>query len=229
MSTGAILIADILPSFIIKLFSPFLPYYATLRIFTSCMLSMCSFIIVATASTKWQIFVGVGFTSFASGLGDPTFLALSTHYDKNVISTWSSGTGAAGVIGSISYSIMRKIGLSSSQTLFLMILVPIIEFIVYLKILSKPNTTYRLEERETEPLVNNNDNEQLNEIINTSMEENIRYVPKLMVYFIPLTCVYFFEYFVNQGLVRKNMIKCCMYIIYFIFYSLNLLRLKISF
>lgn len=203
MSTGAILLADIIPSFVIKLFSPFLPYHAASRIFISCTLSAISFIIVASATTKWIIFLGVAFTSFSSGLGDPTFLALSTKYDKNVVSTWSSGTGAAGVIGSISYSIMRKIGLSSHETLLLMIFVPLIELMVYALMLSRPTNANRTEavDREAEPLINN-ENEEVIETREISMREKITYIPKLMIYFIPLALVYFFEYFINQGLVR---------------------------
>lgn len=169
-------------------------------------MSAISFVIVASATTKWIIFLGVAFTSFSSGLGDPTFLALSTKYNKNVVSTWSSGTGAAGVIGSISYSILRKIGLSSHETLLLMIFVPLIELMVYGLMLSPPIVSNRNEEvdRETEPLINNEEESENREI---SMREKIAYIPKLMIFFIPLALVYFFEYFVNQGLVRILKLK----------------------
>lgn len=43
-------------------------------------------------------------TSFASGLGEPTFLAYSAFFNKNVISTWSSGTGGAGIVGALAYT-----------------------------------------------------------------------------------------------------------------------------
>lgn len=205
MSTGAILLADIIPSFVIKLFSPFLPYNATWRILIACTMSAISFMIVASASTQWIVFLGVAFTSFSSGLGDPTFLALSTHYHKNVISTWSSGTGAAGVIGSISYTIMRKIGLSSHETLLLMILVPITELMIYALVLSRPRSLNRGEDREAEPLVPEVGEEVMGREI--SMREKLAFIPKLMIYFIPLMMVYFFEYFVNQGLFELVIFK----------------------
>lgn len=211
MSTGAILLADIIPSFVIKLFSPFLPYNATWRIITSCTMSAISFMIVASAATKWIVFLGVAFTSFSSGLGDPTFLALSTKYDKNVISTWSSGTGAAGVIGSISYALMRKIGLSSYQTLLLMIFVPIIEILIYAVVLSKPRSVNRLEvDREAEPLIpdqSSQDEGYEEEETEITLRQKLAYIPKLMIYFIPLMFVYFFEYFVNQGLFELVIFK----------------------
>lgn len=56
------------------------------------------FIVVALADKEWQALTGVAMTSFASGLGEPTFLAMSAFYDKNVISTWSSGTGGKKLI-----------------------------------------------------------------------------------------------------------------------------------
>lgn len=209
MSTGAILLADIIPSFVIKLFSPFLPYNATWRVLTACTMSAISFVIVASATTKWIIFLGVAFTSFSSGLGDPTFLALSTQYDKNVISTWSSGTGAAGVIGSISYSILRKIGLSSHETLLVMILVPMAELLIYAFVLSEPRSVGRIEaiDREAEPLMQNESEELSRNSRELSIREKIAYIPKLMIYFIPLMMVYFFEYFINQGLFELVIFK----------------------
>ena len=34
---------------------------------------------------------------FGSGLGEIMFLSMSSHFDPNVISTWSSGTGLIGI------------------------------------------------------------------------------------------------------------------------------------
>lgn len=43
---------------------------------------------------------------------------------RNVVSTWSSGTGGAGVIGAISYSLLHYIGMRLA--LKIMIIIPII-------------------------------------------------------------------------------------------------------
>lgn len=199
MSTGAILLADIIPSFIIKSLSPFLPYNANLRVFISCMLSITSFLSVAFATSRWTVVAGVILTSFASGLGEPTFLAHSTHYNKNVVSTWSSGTGGAGIIGALSYSLMREIGLSSRHTLLLMILVPSLELFTFYFVLSKPADT----SHEYEPLIEAETTELSSELPLQTLAQKFAYIPKLMIYFIPLSLVYFFEYFINQGLVRN--------------------------
>ena len=37
--------------------------------------------------------VGVCCASYGSGLGEMTFLCLTSRYDKSTISAWSSGTG----------------------------------------------------------------------------------------------------------------------------------------
>lgn len=211
MSTGAILLADIIPSFIIKSLSPFLPYNTTLRILISCLTSAVSFSAVAFAGSKWTVIVGVALTSFASGLGEPTFLAHSTKYNKNCISTWSSGTGGAGVIGALSYSVMREIGLTSRQTLLLMILVPIVELLTYFVLLSKPHLRHHeTDADEGAPLINESETifvqlplafaPPLN-----SFKDKITFIPDLMIYFIPLMLVYFFEYFINQGLVGSKL------------------------
>lgn len=205
MSTGAILLADIIPSFIIKSLSPFLRYNANLRVFISCLLSIFSFLSVAYATSRWVIVSGVILTSFASGLGEPTFLAHSTHFNKNVVSTWSSGTGGAGIIGALSYSLMREIGLSSRQTLLLMILVPSMELYTFYFILSKPVARSRTEiEQENRPLVGDDIEDNSEDPPLRTLSQKFAFIPKLMIYFVPLTLVYFFEYFINQGLVSWN-------------------------
>ncbi|XP_070494213.1 battenin-like [Chironomus tepperi] len=206
VSTGAILLADIIPAFIIKLLSPFLPYHTTSRIFLSCLTSIFSFILVATASSRWIVILGVTATSFSSGLGEPTFLYHSTYYDKNTISSWSSGTGAAGVVGALSYSILRQMGLNSYNTLILMILIPLVELSVYMKVLSSPVAISN--DNSGDHIINDNNNENSplirreSNLSNTvlTFAEKCALFPMLLVYILPLSLVYFFEYYINQGL-----------------------------
>lgn len=204
ISTGAILLADIIPAFIIKLLSPFLPYHTTIRIFFACLTSAFSFILVGMATSKWILIFGVTITSFSCGLGEPTFLYHSTYYDKNTISSWSSGTGAAGIIGAFSYSMLRQIGLSCFNTLMIMILVPLLEFIIFMTLLSSPMTVSNENlndlnsSDEDSPLIRRDRNS-----TNTSLTfaQKLALFPMLLVYIVPLSLVYFFEYYINQGLV----------------------------
>lgn len=208
MSTGAILLADIIPSFIIKSLSPFLPYNTNYRVSISCITSVISFLAVAFASSRSVVIFGVVLTSFASGLGEPTFLAHSTHYNKNVVSTWSSGTGGAGIIGSLSYSLMRAIGLSSRQTLLLMIFVPTLELITFNFLLNEPTVPHHetsdQEHRRLMAEIEVHGELTENPPLAT-IAQKFAYIPELMIYFVPLMLVYFFEYFINQGLVRISL------------------------
>ena len=43
--------------------------------------------------------------------GEASFLSYSHFFKENVISTWSSGTGAAGVVGAGSYALLTTLGL----------------------------------------------------------------------------------------------------------------------
>jgi battenin len=43
---------------------------------------------------------------------------------RNQVSTWSSGTGAAGVLGALSYAALTALHVSPSTTLLIMLIVP---------------------------------------------------------------------------------------------------------
>lgn len=45
---------------------------------------------------------------------------------RNVISTWSSGTGAAGILGASSYAGLTALGLSAANSLLVMLVVPVV-------------------------------------------------------------------------------------------------------
>ncbi|XP_017490141.1 PREDICTED: battenin-like, partial [Rhagoletis zephyria] len=117
VSTGAILLADILPSLCVKIVIPFLPFWVNFKILLAVLLSASGFLLVGFATAEWMALLGVVITSASSGIGEPTFLSYSSHFHKNVVSTWSSGTGGAGVIGSLSYASLRALGVSPRDTM----------------------------------------------------------------------------------------------------------------
>jgi battenin len=45
---------------------------------------------------------------------------------RNVVSTWSSGTGAAGILGAGSYAGLTSVGLTAANSLLVMLVVPIV-------------------------------------------------------------------------------------------------------
>lgn len=169
-------------------------YFRT-RITVSCFIAALGFAAVAFATEEWQALAGVALTSLASGLGEPTFLAYSAYFNKNVISTWSSGTGGAGIVGSLAYIVLRDLAhLSNQQTLLVMISVPAIEMITFFGLLRNPSG-YVVENNTKNPEEANLDLPPM-----TKPMEKILYVKHLLHYMMPLALVYFFEYFINQGL-----------------------------
>lgn len=122
-----------------------------------------------------------------------------THSDslfrRQVIATWSSGTGGAGIIGALSYASLTM-WLSNEDTLLVMLIVPIIQGITFWLVLVHPPQS-------SIPITKNgiDSQEHIIEIPRKSFKEKINLVPGLMKYMIPLGLVYLFEYFINQGLV----------------------------
>ncbi len=110
-----------------------------------------------------------------------------------MISAWASGTGGAGVFGSISYTLLRLI-LNKQQTLLVMITVPILELIIFFFLLRKPLSM-------TEQIANSKKEDEIDEKPLVGFREKIFYIRHLLIYLVPLTIIYISEYFINQGLV----------------------------
>lgn len=126
VSTAAVLLADILPTLVIKLLAPLglhlLPYSP--RVLVSGICCAGSFILVAFSHSVGTSLCGVVLASISSGLGEVTFLSLTAFYPRAVISWWSSGTGGAGLLGALSYLGLTQAGLSPQHTLLSMLGIP---------------------------------------------------------------------------------------------------------
>ncbi|KAL6259003.1 hypothetical protein P5V15_008925 [Pogonomyrmex californicus] len=194
VSTGAILLADILPALAIKMTAPFLPFFVHARLATCVLFSAAGFLLVSLSTTEWLAILGVVITSLSSGLGEVTMLSYSNQFSKQVISTWSSGTGGAGVIGAVSYAGLTMV-LSTENTLLVMLAVPLLQAITFWCVLKHPVHT-RI------PITKNgiDSQEQIIKVPKKSFRDKINLVPGLLKYMIPLGLVYLFEYFINQGL-----------------------------
>lgn len=195
MSTGAILLADIVPSLLTKLIAPFLPFFIHVRVGICIILAACGFICVAFAETQTLAILGVVVTSISSGLGEVSFLQYSSYYGKNVVSTWSSGTGGAGVLGAVSYAGLSVLGLKTA--LLIMLIVPALMGLAFWVIRPAPhpdNEQCILEQKNAE------ETETTNKQYFSALKTKIKLVPGLMKFMIPLCSVYLFEYFINQGI-----------------------------
>ncbi|XP_054035221.1 LOW QUALITY PROTEIN: battenin [Dryobates pubescens] len=126
MSTGAVLLADIVPTLLLKLAAPFglhlLPYWP--RVLVSAFCAWGSFSLVVWAKGVAVSLGGVALASVASGLGELTLLALAASYPSCGLTYWSSGTGAAGLVGALAYEALRGAGLSLRHALLVGLVLP---------------------------------------------------------------------------------------------------------
>uniref|UniRef100_A0A671P2C3 Battenin n=1 Tax=Sinocyclocheilus anshuiensis TaxID=1608454 RepID=A0A671P2C3_9TELE len=224
VSTAAVLLADILPTLLIKFTAPFyihkVPY--GFRVLVCFFTAVVSFLMVSFSSTILMSIFGVVFASISSGLGELSFLSLSVFFSRDVLSGWGSGTGAAGVAGASLYSAFTQAGLTPQVTLWIMLVVPVILAVSYFFLLVFPSsfpqwrrhedghsTSRVVNSQERRPLIEEEDDTE------TTQEEQGVYICSLSVcsypcdlfqgllkFIIPLGVVYFAEYFINQGLLE---------------------------
>ncbi|KAF7632702.1 Battenin [Meloidogyne graminicola] len=235
MSTGAILLADILPALIIKYTLPFfmnrIPF--GFRHLLVCLLQAFSYLFVAFSPNIYVSLFGVVLAAMGSGLGEICYLALSSHYAKSTIAAWSSGTGGAGIAGALAYAILTEpkfFDLTPRIALIVMLIVPTIFVITYWLILTPVSTVHKMnlfkisswvvpvhKSNEFENInfnkkVDNKDKININYEIaytqNFSLGEKLRIIFPLLRYMIPLSFVYFAEYLINSGLHQLIHFNC---------------------
>ncbi|KAG8743287.1 battenin CLN3 protein [Ceratobasidium sp. 414] len=115
---GIIAFCNIAPALIAKVGWPYVlkgKIRYTRRLLSCCALSVSGMLIVAAFEALSARLLGIAFASFASGLGELTFLQLSTTYHpKSVaghcVGYFASGTGAAGLAGAGLWWELRGLG-----------------------------------------------------------------------------------------------------------------------
>ncbi|KAG0069288.1 battenin CLN3 protein [Linnemannia elongata] len=137
---GIVLLADIAPSLLVKMVAPYFVYripYST-RVVLCASLSFSAVVLIAQAESITVRLLGVMMASLSSGLGELTFLMLSSFYRLEMVSAWSSGTGGAGLLGALLFLALTSwLGLSVPQTLAVVSLFPALMLIAYFVILTK--------------------------------------------------------------------------------------------
>jgi len=198
VSTGTILLADILPTIIVKSIAPFLHIKENFKVIVVTILAAGSFIIVSFSGSNAVTYTGVVCASLSSGLGEVTFLSLSHKFEPVVISAWSSGTGGAGVIGAGSYALLTLIGVSPRTAVLLMLGVPLSMVVTFFVVLDPPQQrpSPRRLPGDRAPLVGSYESL----YPRMEMREKLATVRGILHYMLPLGGVYFFEYLINQGL-----------------------------
>ncbi|KAI0232056.1 Battenin [Lamellibrachia satsuma] len=205
IGTGAILLADILPTLLVKmtgsLYIQFLPY--SVRVILVVMFAVISLPVVSLSPVISISLLGVVFASLSGGLGELAFLGLMSHFNRNCVSTWSSGTGGAGLFGSLSYAGMTSAGLSPRVSLLVVLVVPGAMAASYFLLLVKPRAVTmkanrKVNEEDKELIVDENHPKDV--VKQMSIKEKVIIIKSLLPYMIPLALVYFAEYTINQAL-----------------------------
>ncbi|KAJ6440680.1 glucan 1,3-beta-glucosidase [Purpureocillium lavendulum] len=110
---GIVLLADVVPSFFVKLIAPYfihrVPYRVRVLVFIA--LSAAGMLMVALTPPSRSValkMVGVVLASLSSGGGELSFLGLSHYYGHVSLVGWGSGTGAAGLVGAGLYVVLTE-------------------------------------------------------------------------------------------------------------------------
>ncbi|KAM9744748.1 battenin isoform 2-T2 [Menidia menidia] len=222
VSTGAVLLADILPTLLIKLVAPFVVHKVPygLRVLFCAFMAASSFLLVSFSSAMWMSILGVVFASVSSGLGELSFLSLTVFFSRTVLEGWGSGTGGAGVAGSFLYSSLIQGGLTPRVTLLIMLVVPLAMVVSYFGMLvpEHPLPQWRRADadrwavgwEERQSLTQGAEQEEPEETSGPedgpggalSFSERLHVIRGLLRFVLPLGLVYFAEYFINQGLME---------------------------
>jgi battenin len=118
---GLVAFFNIFPSLTTKLLWPYLSsgtvrYKRRMLVCTAA--SWTGMIVIATFNATALRLLGIGIASFSSGLGELSFLQLSTtlptpSMSRDALGAWASGTGGAGIGGAALWWFLRSLGVST--------------------------------------------------------------------------------------------------------------------
>ena len=143
---AVVLLADVLPSFLVKLVAPYFIHHVPypLRILAFVSMSTLGMLMVAITSqaegaesigTK---LIGIILASLSSGGGELSFLALTHYHGQFSLASWGSGTGAAGLLGASAYVFATTtFGLSVPTSMLLFSFLPAVMLLAFFIILPR--------------------------------------------------------------------------------------------
>ncbi|XP_074714150.1 battenin isoform X2 [Strix uralensis] len=211
VSTGAVLLADILPTLLIKVTAPFflhlLPY--NVRVVVSALCMWGSFSLVASAKGVAASLGGVLLASAASGLGEVTLLPLAGSYPGVGVSCWASGTGGAGLGGALGWAGLMGAGLPLPHALLPGLGLPLVTLGSYFFLLLPPPPPplphppdSPLPHPPDSPLPPSPDSPLPSPPQRLTRAQKWAAAKVALPQALPLALVYFAEYFINQGLLE---------------------------
>lgn len=117
--TGLVAFFNIFPALIAKAIWPYVlkgTVRYSRRIWSCVSMSFVGLLIIALFPSLLTRLAGIALASFSSGLGELTFLQLSTRFNRRgagrAVAWFSSGTGAAGLVGAMAWWIVRPLGVT---------------------------------------------------------------------------------------------------------------------
>ncbi|KAF8482724.1 batten's disease protein Cln3 [Russula ochroleuca] len=220
---GIILFWNIAPSIVAKFSWPYIlkgRIRYTRRLIGCCFLSVTGMIVVATSAGLSARLFGIGCASFAAGLGELTFLQLSTTFHPPSVAGrgvgyFASGTGAAGLAGAFLWWEIRGLGVRIGVGLSSVL--PFVIPLTYFLLLPRPHAFSALVLPEIEDFASSRtEYAQLpvsEEDAGGAVVEPLPLTTKALSigdkwqllkpmiprYMMPLFFVYLFEYTINQG------------------------------
>ncbi|KAJ5784326.1 uncharacterized protein N7503_009538 [Penicillium pulvis] len=143
---GVVLLADVIPSFVTKLTAPYfihlVPY--SIRVVIFVFLSVVGMLIVAMSPSYTEggaitsKIAGIILASLSAGGGELSFMGLTHYYGQFSLAAWSSGTGAAGLVGAGAYALATNtIGISVNATLYASACLPALMVVSFFVILPR--------------------------------------------------------------------------------------------
>ncbi|PWY97749.1 CLN3-domain-containing protein [Testicularia cyperi] len=147
--TGLVSFANIFPALIAKAVWPYLlkgTVRYTKRVWSCAIISFVGMLFVSYFPALALRLLGISLASFSSGLGELTFLQLSTRYAPKLhqlssatnyagdgVGWFASGTGAAGLVGAAAWWIVRPLGVQTGMAILSTL--PAFMLLAYLAIL----------------------------------------------------------------------------------------------
>ncbi|KIM62805.1 hypothetical protein SCLCIDRAFT_776213 [Scleroderma citrinum Foug A] len=220
---GIIAFCNIAPSLLAKLAWPYFlkgRIRYTKRILGCCMLSFIGMLGVAFHESLLSRLLGISLASFASGLGEITFLQLSTTYHPvsiggHSVGYFASGTGAAGLVGAFLWWEIRGLGVKTGVGISSVL--PFVLPLTYFLLLPRPSavtdaapspsayTALPVEDPEVSTIDTSEastllGNETKSVPFLTAADKWRLLKPMIVKYMLPLFCVYLYEYTINQGI-----------------------------
>eukprot|EP00835_Amoeboradix_gromovi_P001725 NODE_85_length_22318_cov_0.288492.p3 type:complete len:393 gc:universal NODE_85_length_22318_cov_0.288492:18365-19543(+) len=190
---GLVLLADIIPALFSKSIAPYISMSYDARFGICTVLSILALVLNTFLNIDASL-TGVVLASFSSGLGESSFLAISTQYPK-AITGWFAGTGMAGILGSFLYFFFTTVlRLSKSTTMLLFSPCPLLLYYAYYSGLRAIPTS----ESNDSIAISTNDTPTMKM---DTIFDKFRIVSTAIVPFmLPLFLVYYSEYLINQGI-----------------------------